>query len=144
MQGPDAKPTEAKNLFTISKTKANSQRPLAAIHKLNPIRRRRVYLPGALFPTFACHLGAGGGDRDRTDDLLLAKQMLSQLSYAPDRVVGLGRLELPTSRLSGVRSNQLSYRPAPDEIDQRSGTKRNGSRNQRTKTTFSGRPSSVL
>ena len=27
------------------------------------------------------------------------------------RVVGLGRLELPTSRLSGVRSNHLSYRP---------------------------------
>ena len=27
------------------------------------------------------------------------------------KVVGLGRLELPTSPLSGVRSNQLSYRP---------------------------------
>ena len=27
------------------------------------------------------------------------------------RLVGLGRLERPTSRLSGVRSNQLSYRP---------------------------------
>src|SRR6516165_3034001 len=26
-------------------------------------------------------------------------------------MVGLGRLELPTSRLSGVRSNRLSYRP---------------------------------
>ncbi len=26
-------------------------------------------------------------------------------------MVGLGRLELPTSRLSGVRSSQLSYRP---------------------------------
>ena len=26
-------------------------------------------------------------------------------------VVGLGRVELPTSPLSGVRSNQLSYRP---------------------------------
>ena len=26
-------------------------------------------------------------------------------------VVGLGRLELPTSRLSGVRSNHLSYKP---------------------------------
>ena len=26
-------------------------------------------------------------------------------------VVGLGRLELPTSPLSGVRSSQLSYRP---------------------------------
>ena len=60
--------------------------------------------------------GNGGGERDRTDDLLLAKQALSQLSYTPHRtlareVVGLGRFELPTSRLSGVRSNQLSYRP---------------------------------
>ena len=26
-------------------------------------------------------------------------------------MVGLGRLELPTSRLSVVRSNQLSYKP---------------------------------
>ena len=26
-------------------------------------------------------------------------------------MVGLGRFELPTSRLSGVRSNRLSYRP---------------------------------
>ena len=34
-----------------------------------------------------CH-PPGGGDRDRTDDLLLAKQALSQLSYAPigDRI----------------------------------------------------------
>ncbi len=31
-------------------------------------------------------LGDGGGRRDRTDDLLLAKQALSQLSYAPDRL----------------------------------------------------------
>ena len=77
--------------------------------------------------------------RDRTADLLRAKQALSQLSYGPLRtrnfrfrirnrksykthlckfptqihedLVGLGRLELPTSPLSGVRSNQLSYRP---------------------------------
>ena len=27
------------------------------------------------------------------------------------RMVGLGRIELPTSPLSGVRSSQLSYRP---------------------------------
>ena len=60
----------------------------------------------------------GGARRDRTDDLLLAKQALSQLSYGPGwnasrlaRVVGLGRLELPTSRLSSARSNQLSYKP---------------------------------
>ena len=61
----------------------------------------------------------GGGERDRTDDLLLAKQALSQLSYTPSIknskkhaiLVGPGRLELPTSRLSGVRSNRLSYGP---------------------------------
>ena len=49
--------------------------------------------------------------RDRTADLLRARQALSQLSYGPVNVVGLGRFELPTSPLSGVRSNQLSYRP---------------------------------
>jgi hypothetical protein len=60
----------------------------------------------------------GGADRARTDDLRLARAALSQLSYSPverwperPAMVGLGRLELPTSRLSGVRSNQLSYRP---------------------------------
>ena len=31
------------------------------------------------------------------------------------QLVGLGRFELPTSRLSGVRSNQLSYRPQQPE-----------------------------
>ena len=31
---------------------------------------------------------SGGGERDRTDDLLLAKQALSQLSYTPARLVG--------------------------------------------------------
>ena len=50
--------------------------------------------------------------RDRTADLLNANQALSHLSYSPVIVVGLGRFELPTSPLSGVRSNQLSYRPA--------------------------------
>ena len=45
---------------------------------------------------------------------MLAKHALSQLSYAPEgRMVGLGRLELPTSRLSSARSNQLSYKPRP-------------------------------
>ena len=60
----------------------------------------------------------GGAERDRTVDPLLAKQVLSQLSYSPmyrindvADMVGLGRFELPTSPLSGVRSNQLSYRP---------------------------------
>jgi hypothetical protein len=33
---------------------------------------------------------SGGGERDRTDDPLLAKQVLSQLSYTPETLVGGG------------------------------------------------------
>ena len=40
------------------------------------------------------------------------------------RLVGLGRLELPTSRLSSARSNQLSYKPLSD--DTRPATGRQG------------------
>ena len=50
-----------------------------------------------------------GDNEIRTRDLLLARQALSQLSYTPR--VGLSGLEPPTSRLSGVRSNRLSYKP---------------------------------
>ena len=53
-----------------------------------PLRRRAFVLPepdgerlGARSPGGA----AGGGERNRTDDLLLAKQALSRLSYAPGR-----------------------------------------------------------
>ena len=62
----------------------------------------------------------GGDSRDRTGDLLLARQALSQLSYIPDFmsslsafffVVGPSGLEPPTLRLSVVRSSQLSYGP---------------------------------
>ena len=54
----------------------------------------------------------GGGRRIRTDGMLLAKQPLYQLSYTPsEALVGLTRIELVTSSLSGTRSNQLSYKP---------------------------------
>ena len=58
-----------------------------------------------------------GDGEIRTLDPLLARQVLSQLSYTPIRFdiftcqMGLSGLEPPTSRLSGVRSNQLSYKP---------------------------------
>ena len=51
-----------------------------------------------------------GDGEIRTLDPLLARQVLSQLSYAPI-LMGLSGLEPPTSRLSGVRSNRLSYKP---------------------------------
>ena len=65
--------------------------------------------------TMACRCanGIGGGERDRTDDPLLAKQVLSQLSYTPRKiVVGLVGFEPTTPALSRRCSNRLSYRPS--------------------------------
>ena len=43
---------------------------------------------------------------------LREKLALTAQTATPDaEVVGLGRFELPTSRLSSARSNQLSYKP---------------------------------
>ena len=54
---------------------------------------------------FSRPLQSYGADRDRTGDLLLAKQALSQLSYCPEMVarvksLGPGGFEPPTPRLS--------------------------------------------
>ena len=95
--------------------------------------------PGTFFTSTQKNLHLGGDEEDRTPDPLLARQVLSQLSYTPIYpgffvfryttfpsllkwpvyvyicfaliMVGPSRLELPTSRLSGVRSNHLSYEP---------------------------------
>jgi hypothetical protein len=75
-----------------------------------PGSRKNAFLLGQLRDTLFPQED-GGARRDRTDDLLNANQALSQLSYGPSKMVGLGRLELPTSRLSSARSNQLSYKP---------------------------------
>ena len=75
-----------------------------------------------LYAVFKVHLNAFAFNGDggiRTLDPLLARQVLSQLSYTPIRAsigysiypMGLSGLEPPTSRLSGVRSNRLSYKP---------------------------------
>ena len=51
------------------------------------------------------------GHRDRQSRI--TPRVVAQISagFVRRQLVGLGRFELPTSRLSGVRSNQLSYRP---------------------------------
>ena len=41
----------------------------------------------------------------------LLLQMKLHLTPSHEKLVGLGGFEPPTSPLSGVRSNQLSYRP---------------------------------
>jgi hypothetical protein len=109
----------SRSLGTISSSRCQTTRD-----KLRPSTdayafREFVFLYGRA-KTSRAGSPTGGARRDRTDDLLLAKQALSQLSYGPAshgteskmrEMVGLGRFELPTSRLSSARSNQLSYRP---------------------------------
>ena len=144
-------------------TPANRQRPFANLSSLFPDTSTTGSATQAITPTALSGSPSGvhgGARRDRTDDLMLAKHALSQLSYGPFedglrrrrrppspwlsrasaraagrpcealrlrtsrtgkrqtgeqpiRMVGLGRLERPTSPLSGVRSNHLSYRPVP-------------------------------
>ena len=53
----------------------------------------------------------GGAEEDRTPDPLLAKQVLSQLSYSPLKMVGPEGFEPSTPVLSGLCSNKLSYGP---------------------------------
>ena len=79
-------------------------------------RTSGLHLWRIFVPLRARALRGGGASRDRTGDLKLAKLALSQLSYGPGpeslrAMVGREGVEPSTSRLSGVRSNHLSYRP---------------------------------
>ena len=89
-----------------SRTGSNRRPPACKAGAL-PIELRPLNLPDAASRTLI--LDPGGG------------------------MVGLGRLELPTSRLSGVRSNHLSYRPDTGphptaNAQQRPGTRASGRR----------------
>ena len=118
------KPPDQSSLHDICKTGTKTRHgPCKPLFLQKDISPARHHLPRGRI---------GGAERDRTADPLLAKQVLSQLSYSPNhrntrqnkppgsgkpgssstkQMVGPGRLELPTPRLSSVCSNQLSYGP---------------------------------
>ena len=79
------------------------------IQYIGLIRKLRLLHHGHSTDVLLFVLCFRGDNEIRTRDPLLARQVLSQLSYTPR--VGLNGLEPSTSRLSGVRSNQLSYKP---------------------------------
>jgi hypothetical protein len=113
------------NVFSRTRPRSSGEPVMFFLHDVNAGRPQRA---GGKLDVRSC--GPGGARRSRTDDILLAKQALYQLSYGPvlrngnkprravgdlsvkpAGLVGTGRLELPTLRLSGVRSNHLSYAP---------------------------------
>ena len=146
----------ARTSLTFQTMPANPQPRSPSRAPLQGGARRSRVEPDAPWWSQTLH---GGARRDRTDDLKLAKLALSQLSYGPfwselgerkaarqaaqtaPTMVGLGRLERPTSPLSGVRSNHLSYRPGstvatarPRQESQRPGRALSGRRREETKT----------
>ncbi len=59
-----------------------------------PSKRKSLFRPHLPGPPSRAPHGAcedGGGERDRTDDLLVANQALSQLSYTPKRSPATGK-----------------------------------------------------
>ena len=58
--------------------------PHLPVKKPEPMKPASDFLGYDLLPpTPRTHNSTGGGERDRTDDLMLAKHALSQLSYTP-------------------------------------------------------------
>ena len=128
--------TQSINIRPGPRPRRNQSRP-TEMPRNNPVfsecHRVRGQITGPTsIPTSDRGHRISGGERDRTDDLLLAKQALSQLSYTPvfrrartqapetnfpdawplmpdPGLVGQGGFEPPTSRLSSARSDQLSY-----------------------------------
>ena len=62
-----------------------------------------------------------GAARDRPPGGAGAPELADRRTIPRGGMVGPGRLERPTSRLSGVRSDRLSYGPAPDALGRRGG-----------------------
>lgn len=109
------RPISSNGLFRIL-CQLPGDAPRCVIHYLGEYRSSPITEGASLTLSVS-----GGAEEIRTPDPLHAKQMLSQLSYGPNNVIGKGfrpgravlmvghgGLEPPTSVLSGPRSNQLS------------------------------------
>ena len=72
------------NLTQILLARINLFSPQAKSYFSNFLKNKKHFnRPYYLYQTIELIKILGGGERDRTDDPLLAKQVLSQLSYTP-------------------------------------------------------------
>ena len=106
---PDALDTERYSIIKDRRTHESDHQPVSGWPPSrddveNFLRRPSGSAPGqCAIPhnphnVRACRMGTGGADRDRTDDLRLAKPALSQLSYSPTIVCPRFNSMLPDSR----------------------------------------------
>ena len=96
---------------TLSYPRCQRSRQTCDRCRATPVHRSQFAIPSNSPNSVLLRLLlVGGADRTRTGDPLLAKQVLSQLSYIPNIaiLVGLPGVEPGTSRLSSARSSQLS------------------------------------
>src|SRR4030095_1740718 len=100
-------PPYALSSLTTNRTTSCGEHRLASLENL---RIRLSKIRASIARTHRVLFTPGGGDdRIRTGDPLLAKQVLSQLSYIPAcDTGGLPGIEPGTSRLSSARSSHLS------------------------------------
>ena len=74
---PPPRPETTKDRPRCPEVSFHTHNPIHSVQHLANSRRRTL--------VFSHRIQIGGGGRDRTDDLMLAKHVLSQLSYAPER-----------------------------------------------------------
>jgi hypothetical protein len=96
------------NLQTYSQCQRADNQTACAVRKLFLSKTSRVATPNEV----------GGGERVRTDDLLLAKQVLSQLSYAPKKWWAWVDLNYRPQAYQACALTKLSYRPGMIDPDQ--------------------------
>jgi hypothetical protein len=105
LNGPGSRrPKRPHSLFTML-IGFDVERALAAA------RRKLISLYPDVVPPLGPRFSAnsqrsGGAGRDRTDDLMLAKQLLSQLSYSPNFLLGLPQAPAATSVALGYPAHQ--------------------------------------
>ena len=78
-----------------------------------PISRRRLKRPTVWWSQTGSNRRPHACKARALPTELWPRDSASNSRRAKSKLVGLGRLELPTSRLSSARSNQLSYKPKP-------------------------------
>ena len=87
-----------KNNYLLSQIVKEQPKDVSKKHQ-STSRTSAMLIAASSIATRPCHAPdfSGGANRDRTGDLLLAKQALSQLSYSPPQGSGI-RDQMPDSR----------------------------------------------